>query len=285
MHALQALADELPGISPVFQPLPGDPHNPITRMIVVVDDPDHLDQQMGCLSKVLGQVERRLRMPDTFQVRSRNLSYSEPPGASRQFAEPFHPIPQLFIRPAPFPVADTPDANTILLDPGHAFGTGKHPSTILCLQAMHRMSQSTRPVSLRGADVLDFGCGTGLLAIAAVKMGAQSALGIEIDRASAETARANVLRNGLADRIEIREGSWEEVRGRYAVLFVNLVPAAILRTGSRLPLHLQYKGLAVIAGFGHQQAEDIKASFTSCGLCIGEQMDLEGWSALVVRRA
>lgn len=285
-HALRAVRNELGHPFPPIHPLSRDGDDSKARMVLLIDGPDRLDEHMLVLTAAMETVERRLSMDRTLDIRVRNLAYSEPPGASPQFSEPFQPIPKLTIQPILRSLPRPSDAHTILLDPGNAFGTGKHPSTVLCLQAIHRMAEATSgSFSLPSADVLDFGCGTGLLAIAAVKMGAQRALGVEIDPASAETARDNVRRNGLADRIEIRQGSWEVVRNRYHMIVANLVPAALLKSIPHLPLHLREAGVAVLCGFGNQQAEIVKAGCESSGFSICEKLTERDWSAFVARRA
>lgn len=279
---IRDLSNDVGDLSPLVQNISAETDGPRTRIVLVVEDPDLLNRRMTVVSAAVRRVERRFSVPNSLRFRVRNLAYSEPPGASPQFAEPFRPIPGLTVQPSTPLLTSRPDTGTILLDPGHAFGTGKHPSTVLCLQVMHRMAQETAgPISLQGADVLDFGCGTGLLAIAAVTLGAGSAFGVEIDPDSVSTARANVSRNGLEGRIRIQEGSWDVVHGQYHVIFANLVPAALLKSGAFLPLHLWEAGMAVISGFGHQQTEEMKACFESSGLLVSQQMALKGWSALL----
>ena len=111
-----------------------------------------------------------------------------------KFMEPFSPTPSITIQPWTPGLVQPTDPRTIILDPLHAFGTGKHPTTLLCLRIMNRLANDTsRTQAFKGAKVLDFGCGTGLLAIAAVKMGAQEAVGIEIDPPSVLAAKRNVV--------------------------------------------------------------------------------------------
>lgn len=137
---------------------------------------------------------------------------------------------------------------------------------------------------MRGGEVLDFGCGTGLLAIAAIKMGAKSALGVEIDGPSAEAAEGNVKLNHLSHTIKIKEGSWDAVQEKYDLIMANLVASVLIRTGKYLPDHLKDQGLAVVSGFGENQLNEMKQLFTRIGLIISQQFTLESWAALVLAK-
>ncbi len=139
------------------------------------------------------------------------------------------------------------DGRTITLDPKPAFGTGRHPATQLCLRIMyHIATDSTVFKGLPVQEALDFGCGTGLPAISAIRMGARKAIGVEIDAQSARAARRNVKLNGLSHRIDIREGSWEVVKEKYEVVLANLVAAALLRTGRHIPGWVKGGGRAIV---------------------------------------
>ena len=174
-----------------------------------------------------------------------------------------------------------PDSGTVIIDAENAFGTGKHPSSCLCLQFLVSAARSSSREG-KGGDVLDFGCGTGLLAIAAIALGARKALGVEIDRQSVQTARKNVALNRLEHRITIRQGSWEEVQGKFDLVLANLVPAVLFRTGQNIPNHLKDEGRAVIAGFGRNQMGDMERFFMDAGLFTQKTMIQDGWGLLVM---
>ena len=137
---------------------------------------------------------------------------------------------------------------------------------------------------LQGREVLDFGCGTGLLAIAAVKMGAKKAVGVEIDKQSVETAKRNVELNMLSSKIAIREGSWEVVHEKYDLILANLVPSAILRTGGRIPYRLVNNGKVVLSGFGKNRCQEVERFFMKLGFITTHRSTLEGWSALLMEK-
>lgn len=116
----------------------------------------------------------------------------------REWMDNFHPIKfgeRLWICPSWRDIPD-PDAINVILDPGLAFGTGTHATTALCLKWLEAMDLSDK-------TVLDFGCGSGILAIAALKLGAKRAIGIDIDPKAIIASQENAERNGVADQIEL----------------------------------------------------------------------------------
>ncbi|MDU6435567.1 MAG: 50S ribosomal protein L11 methyltransferase, partial [Pantoea sp.] len=116
----------------------------------------------------------------------------------REWMDNFHPMrfgERLWICPSWRDVPD-PDAVNVMLDPGLAFGTGTHPTTSLCLSWLDGLD-------LAGKTVIDFGCGSGILAIAALKLGAAQAIGIDIDPQAIQASRDNAERNGVADRLSL----------------------------------------------------------------------------------
>ena len=116
----------------------------------------------------------------------------------REWMDNFHPIKfgeRLWICPSWRDIPD-PDAVNVLLDPGLAFGTGTHATTALCLKWLESQD-------LTGKTVVDFGCGSGILGIAAIKLGAERMIGIDIDPQAIEASRDNAERNGVADKLEV----------------------------------------------------------------------------------
>ncbi|MBW2118646.1 MAG: 50S ribosomal protein L11 methyltransferase [Deltaproteobacteria bacterium] len=284
-RAISRLNGKLDSFSPVMKRIPmrGYENREKGRIIIVASSEDILDQELSVISGIVTETERALSLDPGFDIRVRNLAYSEPSAGSSQFAEPFNPIPSITIQPWGPELALTTDPKTIIIDPHHAFGTGKHPSTLLCLTIMNLMAKDTSQASnIKGCKVLDFGCGTGLLAIAAIKMGAETAMGVEIDAQAARAAKNNVGLNRLSQRVDIREGSWEVVNGKFDLVLANLVASVLLRTGKLIPGHLTPSGAAVISGFGENQARDMKSFFEEQGLTVTRQFTHKGWSAFTM---
>ena len=230
------------------------------------------------LDSCLLSISRALKATRDLELRVRNLAYSEPVVEASD--EPFSPIESLRIQPWNPSLPETSDENTTVIDQQHAFGSGLHPTTILCLKALEDLYRGAS--SLRGKEILDFGCGTGLLAIVAVKWGARKALGVEIDPASVLTARRNVQINRVDEKVTIVEGSWDNVGGAFDAIIANVVPSVIYRTGERVQNHLKPEGTAIVSGFGEKRMEEMESFFRSIGLFSQKRTTLKGWGALTL---
>ena len=283
-HAIPTLYQKLRIFSPNIQAQRGQLEGKDGKpSIILIENEESLDSTLLKVSRIVCKLERDLSLTTRLEFRIRNLAYSEPTTESHLFREPFRPIPSMTIQPWHPSLSPFRDARTIIIDPHHAFGTGMHPSSRLCLEFIDHLAQHVSPEGRKhGWEVLDFGCGTGLLAIATVKLGAKSALGVEIDHQSALTAKKNVQLNGLSGEVEIREGSWEVVQNKYDLILANLVTSALLRMGSRIPAQLKDHGKVVVSGFGHKQLEHMEQFFSGLGLKTTDRSNLEGWSAMVM---
>ncbi|MGY3267027.1 50S ribosomal protein L11 methyltransferase [Lysobacter sp. HA35] len=120
--------------------------------------------------------------------------------------------------------ADAPDAAVVRLDPGLAFGSGTHPTTALCLQWLDALADDG---VLDGARILDFGCGSGILALAALKLGAASAIGVDNDPQAVTATLDNAERNGVADRLSVYLPQDEPV-ATYRVVVANILASALI---------------------------------------------------------
>jgi ribosomal protein L11 methyltransferase len=245
-----------------------------------------LDERLLELSSTIRAIKEHFALEEELEIRARNLGYSEPPGAGEHSRDPFKPIadiPDITVQPWHAFLPRNRDGKTIVLHHEKAFGTGRHPSTRLCLESVYRLARRGRtPWGLEARSVLDFGCGTGLLAIAAVRMGAACALGVEIDREAVETAKKNVDLNGLSKKIAIRQGSWETVPESFDLIVANVVPSVLLRTAGQIAEHVKEGGRVVTSGFGVHQVKDMEGRFQSQGLVTCEKTGLDGWAALVM---
>jgi len=206
----------------------------------------------------------------------------------------YRPIPigkRIIIVPA---WLEPPDASRIpiKIDPGMAFGTGTHPTTQLCLEFIEEIIEDqTLIADRRPLTAIDIGCGSGILSIAALKLGAHFALGMDIDEAAVRASRENAQANGVPDeKFALGVGSVAEVlAGRYSVLNAPLVLANIL---APVLIRLFDGGLAdlitpggfiVLSGILQEQVESVITAARGKGLELAAKKQMGDWAALLVK--
>jgi ribosomal protein L11 methyltransferase len=166
------------------------------------------------------------------------------------------------------------DELPIVLDPGMAFGTGLHPTTRACLLLL----QDLAPMPPR---VLDVGIGSGILALAALRLGAASVHGVDTDPLAVEAALANARRNGLGGRLTAECGTLPAVTPeRFPLVVANLVASVLVDLAPRLVAHLAPGGLMVVGGIIAPRADEVVGSMASAGLRITARRDDEDWVSL-----
>jgi len=162
----------------------------------------------------------------------------------------------------------------ITLDPGMAFGTGLHPTTRGCLDLL----QEVEPMPDR---VLDVGSGSGILALAALRLGAAHAVGIDTDPLAVITSRQNAQRNGLVDRFEAREGTLPaEAAERYPLVLANLVAAVLVTLARPLARHLVPGGTLLASGIIEPRATEVLTAMDGAGLRVTDRRDGGEWVSL-----
>jgi ribosomal protein L11 methyltransferase len=144
------------------------------------------------------------------------------------------------------------DAAVVRLDPGLAFGTGSHPSTALCLEWLDG-------AALEGREAIDYGCGSGILAIAAVRLGARSVTAVDIDPQALIATRDNAARNGVADRIVTRRP--DEPLAPADVLIANILSQPLIALAPRLATLVRAGGSLVLAGLIVSQAGPVTLAY------------------------
>jgi ribosomal protein L11 methyltransferase len=168
-----------------------------------------------------------------------------------------------------------PDEVVIELDPGMAFGTGLHPTTQMCLQALE---EHLKP----GDTVLDLGTGSGILAIAAAKLGAGSVLALDNDPLAVRAARTNVRANGVQDLVAVGHGSLDETAEEFDLVLVNILARVIVElTNQGLADRVRPTGLMIAAGIIVEQEAEVTATLAERGLEIVERRQERDWVTLV----
>ncbi|WP_417657679.1 50S ribosomal protein L11 methyltransferase [Pseudidiomarina aestuarii] len=195
----------------------------------------------------------------------------------REWMDNFHPIrfgERLWVCPSWREIPD-PAAVNILLDPGMAFGTGTHPTTALCLTWLDGQD-------LTGKTVVDFGCGSGILAIAALLLGAERAIGIDIDQQALIASRDNAERNGVADRLEVYLPSQQPELAADIVL-ANVLAGPLQDLASVISAYVGPQGDLVMSGILERQVSAVQAAYAPSFTFSPTQMSAE-WAMLHARR-
>jgi ribosomal protein L11 methyltransferase len=196
--------------------------------------------------------------------------------AWRAWAVPMRAGRRILLQPAWLPLVDAGPADVVVsIDPGRSFGSGSHPSTRLVLALLEDLIDG-------GERVLDVGCGSGVLAIAACRLGAASAAAVDVDPAAIDATAANAAANGVADRVVAVQGDAAATAGSFDVVVANIGLRVLQAEAPAIVERVRVGGLLVLAGLLVEQADTVAAAF---GGCRERERRVDGeWVALVLRR-
>lgn len=250
---------------PVLEPGPGEVRLwPSTRLQALFAPGTEPEAVRAALSRSLGIPDTRLR-----------IRVLEERAWERQWLRDFHATRfgrRLWICPHHERVED-PQAIVVRLDPGLAFGTGTHPTTALCLRWL-----DAHPPE---GEVIDYGCGSGILALAAAKLGARAVYCFDIDAQALLATRDNTLVNGLGERIRLCESC--EALPRADVLLANILSAPLIELAPRFAALVPPQGALVLSGLMEHQAPEVTRAYEKW-FDLATFDSREGWTALSGRR-
>jgi ribosomal protein L11 methyltransferase len=196
----------------------------------------------------------------------------------RSWMDNFHPMrfgQRLWIVPS-WHAAPEPGAVNLLLDPGLAFGTGTHPTTALCLEWLDGQP-------LEGCEVLDFGCGSGILAIAALLLGAKHAVGTDIDVQALEASRDNAGRNGIAEELFPLYLPEALPKQQADVLVANILAGPLVSLAPQLSTLVKPGGRLALSGILAEQGEEVAAAYAQ-DFDLDPIANRDGWVRISGRR-
>ncbi|GGK18440.1 ribosomal protein L11 methyltransferase [Caldalkalibacillus thermarum] len=172
----------------------------------------------------------------------------------------------------------TEEEQVIELDPGMAFGTGTHPTTILCIRALEKYVR-------QGDRVIDVGCGSGVLSIAAVKLGAGQVLALDIDELAVKVTRENVKLNGVANQVQVKQNNLlDHINQEADVIVANILAEVILRFVKEAYALLRHGGYFITSGIIFQKKEAVQEALVSHGFTIVETVFMEDWVAMIAKK-
>ncbi|HAV1358210.1 TPA: 50S ribosomal protein L11 methyltransferase [Vibrio parahaemolyticus] len=255
--------------TPVFEPLPGE-----TRLWGDTDILALYDAEANT-NFIIDQIKASNMLAENFAYKVEQL---EDKDWEREWMENFHPMKfgeRLWICPSWREVPE-PDAVNVMLDPGLAFGTGTHPTTALCLEWLESMD-------LSGKTVIDFGCGSGILAITAIKLGAEKVIGIDIDPQALLASKDNAERNGVAEKLEVYLPQ-NQPEGLIAdVVVANILAGPLRELAPIIKGLVKPNGALAMSGVLDTQAEDV-ASYYRDELHIDPIVEQSEWCRISGRK-
>ena len=230
--------------TPIYEPLPGDEviywHN--TVVMGLYDASHDMDKVIAYLQSI---------HPDKKAMRYK-LEQLEDKDWEREWMDNFHPMKfgdRLWICPSWRDVPD-PTAVNVMLDPGLAFGTGTHPTTALCLTWLDGLD-------LKGKTVVDFGCGSGILSLAALKLGAEKVIGIDIDPQALQASLENAKRNGVEDRLALYLPA-DQPEIKADIVVANILAGPLRELAPVIIEFVGDKGLLALSGVLENQAQELQ---------------------------
>lgn len=254
--------------SPILEPKPGErrlwPATEVTGLLPQGTDPQPI---LDTLKAILG---------DHLPMMSTRL---EDKNWIRAWMDQFKPLKfgrHLWICPSWLKVEEK-NAIVVMLDPGLAFGTGTHPTTSLCLSFLDSLD-------FKNKKVLDYGCGSGILAIAALKLGAQCATGIDIDEQAIEASKENAVRNNVAEKLSLNIGSKNIPEGNFAITVANILAGPLAELEPDIARLTASGGKLALSGILVEQAQEVIDAYSADFHEMKLEQSKEGWALLTGTR-
>ena len=192
----------------------------------------------------------------------------------------FHPIEigkKLLIRPTWRESYDAGDRLVLNIDPGVAFGTGSHETTRLCLETLEKYVKD-------GDSVLDVGCGSGILSIAALLLGADNATGVDIDKTAVKTARENAQLNGVSDKFNVICGNLtEKISGKFDIIVANIVADAIISLSEGVREFMTDDTVYIMSGIIDTRLDEVMKALEP-SFNVVEVIEDNGWACIVAKK-
>ncbi|GAA0559212.1 50S ribosomal protein L11 methyltransferase [Rheinheimera aquimaris] len=234
--------------TPIYEPMPGEVIYWTNTVVVGLFDAEH---PMDKVVNQLKQVSFFKGEPDF------KLEQLEDKDWEREWMDNFHPIKfgkRLWVCPSWRDIPD-PTAVNVMLDPGLAFGTGTHPTTALCMQWLDATIQPEQ-------TVVDFGCGSGILGIAALKLGAKRVIGVDIDPQAIEASTANAKRNSVEGEIELYLPKDQPKDFQADVVLANILAGPLAELKDVISAYVKPGGLLALSGILESQAQSVMAAYS-----------------------
>ncbi|NLC44598.1 MAG: 50S ribosomal protein L11 methyltransferase [Clostridiales bacterium] len=225
----------------------------------------------------LGRQSYGLEM-GTLEINISTLNEEDWSNNWKQYYKPIKVSERLVIKPSwePLPALEA-DELVLEMDPGMAFGTGTHETTTLCIEAIDRYIQ-------KGAEVADIGCGTGVLGISAILLGAEKATAVDVDSNAVRITAENARRNHVEDSLEVIHGNLlDPIQGQYDMVIANIIADVIIQLTDTISDYLKPNGLFITSGIIQDRLTDVVGAMKTAGLEIIETKTKGEWAMVVCK--
>jgi len=200
----------------------------------------------------------------------------------RSFHRPVRVSEHIVLSPAGFGFTADPGDTAIVMEKGSAFGTGRHPTTQLCLAAVDRLITELAPwPDLTETMVLDVGTGSGVLLLGAVSLGLSGGVGIDRDPCAVFEARKNAFLNNLSHRIQIEDRALEQIKGPFDLICANLRFPTLIGYSKSFHDRLKYPGAIVLSGLKNEEVPEVRAAYELLKMNFIAEDRKNGWSSLI----
>lgn len=256
--------------NPVFEPLPGETRLWGNTDVIGLYDADIDTHQL------ISMLQGSPLFSDEITYKIEQL---EDKDWEREWMDNFHPMKfgqKLWICPSWREVPD-PNAVNVMLDPGLAFGTGTHPTTSLCLQWLDSLD-------LKDKTVIDYGCGSGILAIAALKLGAKSVIGVDIDPQALQASRDNAERNHVSEQLSLFLAKDLPANLEADIVVANILAGPLKELEPNIEILVKHNGLVGLSGILATQADSVYQAYQA-DFQLDPIVTLDEWCRITGRKS
>ena len=242
----------------------------LAKIHIYIDPEDNVDEAVIYLREHLtaARIEHKLLLE--------NVKEDDWLNNWRKYFKPMKVGEKLLINPSWMEDTDPEGRAVLNIDPGLAFGTGKHETTRLCLELLEKYLK-------KGDQVLDIGCGSGILGISAVLLGASGAFGVDIDETAAKVANENAAQNGVSEKFDAVCGDLvEKVEGKYDIIVANIVADAIILLSESVTDFMKPNAVYIVSGIIDIRADEVRTALES-RFCIIEERADGNWYAFAAK--